>query len=230
MKKKGIIAGIFGVLFIWLAVALKTVDVQAVGPEGSSIGLAGINNAVFKFFGESEVWDKITDFGAGICISLGLGLAILCLGQIFSRKGLKKMDKELWALIGLYVVMMAFYVAFEKIAINFRPVLESDGALEASFPSTHTLTSCVLAGSLFILVPEYGKGRSNKIHRTFLRAMCVMLMVLVPCGRIFAGMHWLTDVLGGYLLSFALLFGYAAVIDLIKQKKKEVRKAEKDRA
>lgn len=226
MKKKFLVAGVFGVLFIWLAVMLKIVDVQAIGPEGSSVGFAGINKAVFGFFGEHEFWDKVTDFGAGICISMGLGLAILGLAQIISRKGLGKMDRELWALVGLYAVMMVFYVAFEKAVINYRPILESDGTLEASFPSTHTLTSCVLAGSLYLLIPLYGKGRSNPLHRKLLRALCVVLMLVVPLGRIFAGMHWLTDVMGGYFLSFALLFGYAGVLDLIAQKKKETKKKE----
>ena len=217
MKKKFVISGVFAGLFIWLAVALKLVDVRAIGPNESSIGLAGLNGAVFGFFGTHEIWDKITDVAIVLALATVVIFAVIGVMQLVQRKKLAKIDKELFALLGLYVAMAVLYVLFEKVRINFRPVLEADGALEASFPSTHTLVSCVTTGAMLILAKKYIKNRKACVA---VQVTCVLLAILVPCGRIFAGVHWFTDVLGGYLLSGALLALFAGAVEALGAKKK----------
>ena len=139
MKKKFLLSGFFLALFCILAVLLKTVNVAPVGPLGSSIGLSRANKAFFDLFGTNDIWDKITDLGLFACIVMAGLFAGFGVFQLVQRKKVAKVDKEVFALAGLYVVMAVLFALFEKIiAINYRPVLEADGTLEASFPSTHT--------------------------------------------------------------------------------------------
>ena len=219
MKKKFLLSGFFLLMFCVLAVLLKTVNVAPVGPLGSSIGLSRANRAFFDLFGTSDAWDKATDLGLGVCILM----AVLLIGygayQLVRRKKLVKVDKEFFALAGLYAVMAVAFVAFEKIiTINCRPVLEADGTLEASFPSTHTLVSCVVAGSAALLAGKYIK---NEKLRVAFRIVCAVLMIVTPVGRILAGKHWFTDVFGGYLLSAGLVAAFWGILDCLKPVKKK---------
>ena len=60
MKKSFLISGICAVLFLLLIVVLKTVDVAAIGPAGTEVGLSGINGAVHESLGESHFWYQLT--------------------------------------------------------------------------------------------------------------------------------------------------------------------------
>lgn len=215
MKKKLLVAAIFTGLFVCLALALKNFNVEAVGPQGSTVGFAQVNSGVFNTFGESKLWDKITDVLLIVSFLTALVFFVIGLRQLIKRKSLKKVDRELYALAGLYVVVGILYILFDKIVINYRPVLVDD-KLVASFPSSHTLASCTLLWSAAIVLGKYVK---NVKLRRALQITCVVLPLITSFGRIFAGMHWLTDVLGGIFLSGALVFAFWSVIEILKTKK-----------
>ncbi len=215
MKKRFLLAGIFGVAFIWLAAMLLSFDVAPTGLNDEKIGLSSINFAVRNAVGPFKIWDSITDGCVVLAILLALGLGVLGVIQLVKRKKFAKVDNELLCVAGLYAVMGVFYVLFEKLAVNCRPVFEDDGSLEASFPSTHTLISCVVLWSGAILLGKYVK---NKNSRVILQTACIVLSLVASLGRLLAGVHWFTDVLGGYLLSAALVFAFWGVLKKLQQK------------
>jgi len=223
MKKKFLIAGILGVAFIWLAVILRTVDVAPTGLEDTKIGLSTINMGVHNFFGVHKIWDQITDGFVAAAIAIAATYAVMGVVQLVKRKSIKKVDIELKLLAGLYAVMAFFYLLFEKVVvINYRPVFEDDGTLESSFPSTHTLAACVLLWSAAILVLKY---RNKCWWRATLVVCCIAASLVISVGRIFAGVHWLTDVLGGYLLSGTLVLAFWGLIDYFNKMKHHHKKA-----
>ena len=59
-KMKFCLGGISGALFVLLILLVRTVDVDAIGPEGSSVGFSKINGAVKDTFSYNETWYKIT--------------------------------------------------------------------------------------------------------------------------------------------------------------------------
>jgi membrane-associated phospholipid phosphatase len=67
----------------------------------------------------------------------------------------------------------------------------------SSFPSGHTAATVVLWGALAVLSSE--RARSALVRGIFL-ALAFGLPLLVACSRLYRGMHYLTDVLGGLLL------------------------------
>ncbi len=70
-----------------------------------------------------------------------------------------------------------------------------------SFPSGHTLGTALVFGLLFFLLPAIVPWR---VLRWALQAGCVLLVAAAGPARVYIGVHWPSDVLGGYLL--ALLF------------------------
>jgi membrane-associated phospholipid phosphatase len=67
----------------------------------------------------------------------------------------------------------------------------------SSFPSGHTAATIALWGSLAVLANE--RARSAVVRNLFL-VLAFVVPVLVASSRIYRGMHYLSDVLGGVLL------------------------------
>ena len=110
MKKgKMISAVICAALFAVLIVLVKTVDVQQIGPEGSSIGFAGINKAMNDATGLNMTLYKITEVLGLLALAVAGCFALLGLVQLIKRKSFAKVDPEIYALAGLYVVVLALY-------------------------------------------------------------------------------------------------------------------------
>ena len=219
MKKKFITAAVCFGLFLLLILLLKTVDVAAVGPEGTKVGLSKLNVAVRDLFGENLGWYKVTNVLGYIAILVALGFAAVGGLQLVYRRSILKVDKELLLLGCLYVVTLLLYVLFDKVAVNYRPMLLPGGeGPEPSFPSTHTMLACVILGSGLLLVKKY--ARKSKTVQLVLTVVFAVLLALIVAGRLLSGVHWFTDIVGGLFLSVALLNAYEGLLKLWKQSAK----------
>ena len=218
MRKKFIASAVCFGLFLLLILLVKAVDVAAVGPEGTEIGLSKLNVAVHNMFGENLGWYKVTNILGYLAILIALCFAALGGLQLVFRRSILKVDKEILLLGALYVVTVIFYVFFEKVIVNYRPMLMPDGAgPEASFPSSHTVLSCVILGSGLTLLRKYTK--KNKTVQLVLTVIFAVMLALIVAGRLISGVHWFTDIVGGILLSAALLNAYEGLLKLWKRKK-----------
>ncbi len=216
MKNKFVRAAVSGVLFLLLIVLVKKVDVAAVGPAGTSIGLSHLNNAVHGLIGVHMLWYKITNLLG--YVSLAAGAAFACLGvkQLAERRSLAKVDRQILALGALFVVIGVIYVLFEKAIVNYRPVIMAgETAPEASFPSSHTVLACVIFGSIAMMLKDYIK---DKNLASALQNACLVLLLIAVLGRLISGVHWFTDILGGIFLSAALLLAFSGVLDKVRQR------------
>ena len=215
MKKKYIILSILlSLISIAYTLVIMKVDVRAIGPNESTVGLASINGWFKDLIGSNMDVYKITEyFGYAIFLIVGVyGLIGLC--QLIKRKSLFKVDRELICLGELYVLMLAVYVIFDKVAINYRPIL-IDGVLEPSYPSSHTILAiCIAISSLII---------SKKYFRTFwlylITFVTMFLLTVILVGRVMSGVHWLTDIGGGIIISATLLMYFYTVLKTKKSKK-----------
>lgn len=202
---KLISAIVFFVLFLGFTALVKFVDVQPVGPEGSLIGFAKLNIAVNHFFGWNSFCYYMTQIFGVLAILVALGFAVVGLVQMAKRKSIFKVDREILILGCFYVIVICFYVLFEKIVINYRPVIMEEG-LEASYPSTHTLLILSIFGSAFMLLNQYIK---NNTLLLICKIFAAAIIILTVVGRLICGVHWFTDIIGGILLSAALLSFFA---------------------
>ncbi|MFH9602619.1 phosphatase PAP2 family protein [Streptomyces rochei] len=91
-----------------------------------------------------------------------------------------------------------------------RPVWPDpvDSAHFAAFPSGHAMTATFVCGLLVWLVHHY--GAADGVRRAALAA-AVISVAGVGVTRVWLGVHWATDVLGGWLLG-ALVVALAALV------------------
>ena len=203
-KKRLVLGASLVVAFVLWTILACFVDVRAIGPEGSSVGFAALNGFVHELTGVNWFLYTITDWLGIVPIAVALGFAILGLVQLIKRKSLWKVDHSILALGVFYIVVMAAYIFFEVVVINYRPTL-IDGYLEASYPSSTTmLVMCVM--------PTAAMQLNVRIKNTVLRRCAVITIVaftaFMVIGRLVSGVHWITDIIGGALLSAGLVMMY----------------------
>ena len=203
-KKRLVFGASLVVAFLLWTILVCFVDVRAIGPEGSSVGFAALNGFVHELTGVNWFLYTITDWLGIVPIAVALVFAILGLVQLIKRKSLWKVDHSILALGVFYIVVMAAYIFFEVVVINYRPTL-IDGYLEASYPSSTTmLVMCVM--------PTAAMQLNVRIKNTVLRRCAVIPIVaftaFMVIGRLVSGVHWITDIIGGALLSAGLVTMY----------------------
>ena len=188
---------------LWTA-AVSLVDVQAIGPDASTVGFAALNSAFHRLTGVHMSLYLLTDWLSLVPVGFVMGFAGLGLVQWIARRHLSRVDLSLFVLGGFYIAVMAVYVLFEFWVINHRPVW-IDGVLEASYPSSTTLlVLCVMPTSILQL--------RSRIHNLLCRR-CITLVLsaftlFMAMGRLISGVHWLSDIIGSVLLSAGLVLMY----------------------
>lgn len=212
VKKSFICSGVLFILFAFFTFMVIKVDVSAAGPNRSMIGLSAINKFVFDGLGVSGIWYKITEVLGIIALLTALGFGVLGLIQLIKRKSLFKVDKDILLLGGFYLIIIAVYVLFENLTINYRPIL-IDGNLEASFPSTHTMLAVFIMSTA---IYQFHNRIKNKNLRYSAEALSSIVLVLTVVGRLLSGVHWFTDIVSGVLISFAFVVLYYAFVKWLR--------------
>ena len=188
---------------------VKTVDVQPVGPDHSKVGLASVNQCVFKFFGVNLLWYDITDWLGVFAIVIALGFAVLGLFQLIKRKSIKKVDYRILLLGVFYAMVIAVYVFFEVVVVNYRPIILTE-SLEASFPSSHVMfVNCIMATAM---LQFHYYLQERKAWLWISDIVSVLIMIVTVIGRLISGVHWFTDIVAGILLSLVLIALYSTAV------------------
>ena len=192
---------LLGAFLLWTA-GVCLVDVRPIGPMGSEVGFAGLNGWFHGLTGVHWWLYDLTDLlglaSLGIC---GIfGLQGLC--QWIRRKSIRRVDGELLALGGFYLTVLAVFFLFELLEVNYRPVL-IEGRLEASFPSSTTMLAlCVLPTAML------------RLRSRWVRFLLAALTAFLVIGRLLCGVHWVSDIIGGALLSAGLVTLYRCIISI----------------
>ena len=184
------------------------VDREAIGLEGTSVGFSSLNGAVSDALGYNGLFDKVSDLVMALAFLVVASFAVMGLITLVKTKSIAEVGKTILGLGILYLVVAIIYVAFDKIPINYRPILQpGETEIETSFPSSHTLVICSVFGSAIVAWKRLFSGKS---YVKILNIAAVALMVVGVCARLLAGVHWLTDIMAGVLFSLTLVSFYAA--------------------
>ena len=209
-------AGLLAAFLMWTA-AVCRIDLQPIGPQGSAVGLARLNGAFHRLTGVHMGLYTVTDWLGLVPLCLVFGFGMLGLVQWIGRKDIRKVDRSLLILGGFYVTVLAVFLFFERAAVNYRPVL-IDGCLEASYPSSTTLlVMCVMPTAILQLDSRIRRPAV----RQCLRLLLVGFMIFMVTARLLSGVHWLSDIIGGALLSAGLVMLYRGAVEVWSENRRK---------
>ena len=187
-------------LFVFWTALVQSIDVRPIGPENSSVGLAQLNASFHQLTGVHMNLYLLTDWLSLIPAFIMLLFALVGLIQWVNRRHILKVDSDILLLGMLFLAVFAVYLLFEEFPVNYRPVL-IDGFLEASYPSSTTLLILTVMPASILQVR---RRVSSAPLRTALIASIASFTASMVLLRLLSGVHWLTDVIGGALISAAL--------------------------
>ena len=194
---------------IWTLLIL-TIDVRPVGVNNTNVGFSTLNIWFHNMLGVHMSLYMITDWLSLIPISVCSLFAGIGLGQLIKRKSLKKVDIDIILLGIYYTLVIIFFIGFEFVPINYRPIL-IEGVMEVSYPSSTTLLVLSVMPTLIF------QAKRRFTNGTFRNVACIVTYfysAFMVIGRLLSGVHWLTDIVGGILLSAGLFLMYVATVEI----------------
>ena len=218
-KRNLLIGGVLIGTFAMWTVLIQCVDVKAVGQNGTRIGFADFNVWFHRLTGVHMTIYTITDWLGLVPIFICLCFGVLGLVQMIKRRSLIKVDRDILLLGVYYVLVIACYLFFEMIPINYRPVL-IDGRLEASYPSSTTLLVLSVMPTLMF---QIYRRVVNPVIRKAVAVFVIVFSAFMVIGRLISGVHWVTDIIGSLLLSEGLFMLYRSVVAYVDKTKKDGR-------
>lgn len=206
-------AGLLAAFVLWTMMVVR-VDVQNVGQRGTAVGFATFNTWFHQLTGVHLWMYTVTDWLGLVPVAVCMGFGVFGLVQLIRRRSLFRVDPDILLLGVYYIFVMAAYVLFEMIPINYRPV-PINGVMEASYPSSTTLLVLSVMPTLIFQIQR--RCRSRAI-RYLVTAFAVSFALLMVTGRLIAGVHWATDIIGSVLLSLgAFALYHASVMNIDKR-------------
>ncbi len=124
-------------------------------------------------------------------------------------RSLLGVDPDLLLLGVHYVAIAAAYLVFEMVPINYRPI-PVDGVMEASYPSSTTL---LVLGVMPTLAYQAARRMKDGLAKGAVVASVAPSSALMVAGRLVAGVHWATDIVGSILLASGLFMLYRCAVE-----------------
>jgi len=202
------------VFIIW-TMLIRTVDVQPVGVNGTDVGFAAFSTWFHALTGVHMWIYTITDWLGLVPIFVCASYGVLGLVQWIKRKNIAKVDADILILGVYYILVILAYLLFEMFPINYRPVL-INGYKEPSYPSSTVL---LVLSVMPTLIFQIKRRSNNETIRKAITITAVLFSLFMSIGRLIAGVHWCTDIVGAALLSSGLYLVYKGIVISIDDKK-----------
>ncbi len=146
-------------------------------------------------------------------------LVMLCVS--FFMIHVLKQRRYLVAIFFNLILAALLNVAIKNVFMRARPLEELRLVTESgySFPSGHSMVAAAFYGILIFMIRQTDLPKRRKRVSEF---VCFMMIILVGISRIYLGVHYGTDVLGGYLVSTMYLLVYTTVIKTYLESEQKV--------
>ena len=182
---------------IWLSSACFILLILLTGCVWSGY-TNGLDNQVRGFAlglfppGNERIWSDITFLGSGMVITTLTVLALTILG-------LQKKWREIRYLIFVVAAAGATEVSMKWLVNRPRPteVFAHTMPTSFSFPSGHT----IYGTTFYLAIAAIGTSWLKQSNQFAVWLVAALLAVLIGASRIFLGVHYFSDVLGGYLVA-----------------------------
>ena len=121
--------------------------------------------------------------------------------------------KYSYLFLGVMMVQAGAVLFLKNIFNVARPTDAVINAFGQSFPSYHATAVTVFFTMLMYIFDSHFKT----VGRIIFNSICVSLILLVVSSRIYLGVHWLSDVLGGVILGITISYLSVLVFKKIKK-------------
>ena len=150
----------------------------------------------------------ITNFGsAAMLISITLLIMLLFKNK---RYGILTMI-NLAIVFGFNLFLKFIFARPRPMDIN---IIEESGY---SFPSAHSMVSTAFYGFIIYLIIT---SSISKKHKTIYSLLLGLLIIFICLTRVYLGVHYMSDVLGGFLIAMSYLILFVTLIDKYLTNKK----------
>ena len=168
--------------------------------NGDIIGYKMISTFLISDFA-TPIAKFITNFGGAIFIIVLTALLVIAIKN-------KKIGLSIFTNL---VIITVLNQSLKRILQRPRPteyrIIQETGY---SFPSGHSMISMAFYGYLIYLIYRYVK---NKYIKWISISLLSILICLIGISRIYLGVHYTSDVLGGFLISISYLVIYISAVN-----------------
>lgn len=193
-----ILCSVIFAIFTYKVVADKTIYIDSIVYNYIS------NNIINK--NRTEIVKVITNITSPIMVIITLLILVLAIKD-------KKIKISLVInLLGITIINNLIKVIIARPRPEINKLVTETGY---SFPSGHSMVSMAFYGYLIYLIYRYIE---NKYIKWLLIVLLSILICLIGISRIYLGVHYTSDVLGGFLLSISYLVVYISLIKNLKIK------------
>lgn len=219
MKKRIIKDLILGITLIIMfgvfTLLVMKYDIKNIGVNNTTIGFATLNSWFNKTTGTHLMFYSITDWLELLPLLVCVCFGLIGLKQLLSRKKIFLVDHDILLLGIYYIIVILLYLLFDKMCINYRPIL-IEGKLEVSYPSSTVLLVLCVMLTLTFQINRRVKNDKTKIYLETLNNIYIIFMLF---GRIVSGVHWITDIIGSIILALGLFKLYISFVNMLDNKK-----------
>ena len=194
-KKSKITLIVLSIVLIALIIIVKSKDFLMIDTKFYNFISSFITNNM------TTIFKTITALGSAKFL-IGLSIILILI--------IKNSKISLYILLNL-LLSSTLNSILKKIVIRPRP-LEINLIKEKgySFPSGHTMTSVAFYGFLIYLIYKYIK---NKYLKYSLISLLTIVSLLIGLSRIYLGVHYLSDVIGGIIFGLIYLIIFISIVN-----------------
>lgn len=170
---------------------------------------------IYKFFSENIINDKLTPIVKVITHIGGAKIVfVLTILAIILIKGLKNKLFLLTGIVGTAGLNVVLKHIIQRERPNINRLIPEKGY---GFPSGHSMMSMAFYGMLIFLIFKYVK---NTALKWTLIVILTILLSTIGITRIYLGVHYPSDVIGGFLVSLTYLFILTEIYNKVKIEEK----------
>ena len=183
-----VLSAIAAALFCGLAVAVET-NRLAGFDEAGRMGLHSLASPLLTLLAEKLTW-----LGSLGVLALFSVVAVMVLSYARRRDGIVLLTVTM---VGALVLENGLKFSFQRVR---PPPFFGSEPLTYSFPSGHAMFSLCFYGGLAIVA---ARSMHSGAIKTGIWLATVLLVLAIGATRIYLGVHYPSDVLGGYLVAIA---------------------------
>ena len=187
ITKELILITFLSILFILLTILTINNQIYSIDNLIHSYILSIRNNNL------TNTMNIITNLGGATCLLATSSILLII-------KNNKKIGINLFLhlILGFIINQLTKHIFVRPRPIGINLINESG----YSYPSGHSMISLIFYGYIIYLI---FKSNLNKFIKSIIITLLIILILLIGFSRIYLGVHYFTDVIGGFLLALIYL-------------------------